>query len=51
MCDRSGFLIHGDSFSHPGDASDGCIILSRPEREAIVRTGIKLLYVTDTLSH
>jgi hypothetical protein len=50
MCGRSGFLIHGDSVSHPGDASDGCIILSRAEREAIVKSGIKLLCVTDHIS-
>jgi hypothetical protein len=37
MCGRSGFLIHGDSISHPGDASDGCIIFSRAERQAIVK--------------
>ena len=28
MFGRSGFLIHGDSKEHPGDASEGCIILS-----------------------
>ncbi len=32
---RSGFLIHGDSVKAPGTASHGCIILSRPAREAI----------------
>jgi Protein of unknown function (DUF2778) len=47
MCGRSNFLIHGDSISHPGNASEGCIILSRSEREAIVKTGLKLLRVTD----
>jgi hypothetical protein len=50
MCGRSNFLIHGDSVSHPGDASEGCIILSRSEREAIVKTGLKLLIVTDHIS-
>jgi hypothetical protein len=50
MCGRGGFLIHGDSISHPGDASDGCIILTRPEREAIVKTGSKMLIVVDTIS-
>jgi hypothetical protein len=44
-------LIHGDSISHPGDASDGCIIFSRAEREAIVKTGLKLLFVTNVVSH
>jgi hypothetical protein len=50
MCGRSGFLIHGDSISHPGNASDGCIILTRPEREAIVKTGLKLLIIVDAIS-
>lgn len=35
MFGRSEFLIHGDSASHPGKASEGCIILPRPTREAI----------------
>jgi len=50
MCGRSGFLIHGDSISHPGNASDGCIILTRPEREAIVKTGLTLLIVVEAIS-
>ena len=36
---RSGFLIHGDSASHPGAASHGCIILARPIREQIWALG------------
>jgi hypothetical protein len=32
---RSGFLIHGDSLEHPGQASEGCIILSRLARHII----------------
>jgi hypothetical protein len=32
---REGFLIHGDSRSHPGEASEGCIILDRTIRERI----------------
>jgi hypothetical protein len=39
MFDRSGFLIHGDSKEHPGLASQGCIILGRPFREAIWASG------------
>lgn len=35
MFGRSGFLIHGDSASHPGEASEGCIILPRAVRETI----------------
>jgi hypothetical protein len=32
---RSGFYIHGDSFEHPGNASHGCIILSRAIRNHV----------------
>jgi hypothetical protein len=36
---RSGFRIHGDSINAPGAASHGCIILGRPDREAIWASG------------
>lgn len=39
MFGRSGFLIHGDSISHPGMASRGCIILERAIREQIAASG------------
>lgn len=42
---RSGFLIHGDSFEHPGEASEGCIVLGRMLRLAIVGSGDDLLQV------
>jgi hypothetical protein len=29
---RSGFLMHGDSVSHPGDASRGCVVMPRYAR-------------------
>ena len=45
MFGRSAFLIHGDSLSHPGNASEGCIILARAQRETMVTTGVKLLFV------
>ena len=35
MFGRSGFLIHGDSIAHLGEASDGCIILDKATRKAI----------------
>lgn len=35
MFGRSGFLIHGDSKQHPGEASHGCIILPRVVRELV----------------
>jgi hypothetical protein len=39
MHGRDGFLIHGDSHSHPGEASLGCIVLQRQIREAIWDSG------------
>lgn len=35
MYGRSGFFIHGDSYSHPGLASEGCIIMPYVVREVI----------------
>lgn len=35
MHDRGGFYIHGDSASHPGEASEGCIVLSHDIRNLI----------------
>lgn len=43
---RSGFLIHGDSIEHPGEASNGCIILPRQTRERINQSLDKSLLVT-----
>ena len=47
MFDRGGFLIHGDSVEHPGEASEGCIVLPRPARERIAESlaGDNLLQV------
>jgi hypothetical protein len=42
---RGGFLIHGDSIAHPGEASHGCIILPHEVREAIWNSGIRELEV------
>lgn len=39
MFGRSGFLIHGDNIHLPGTASHGCIIQSRPVREAVWTSG------------
>lgn len=44
---RTGFLIHGDSKSDPGNASLGCIIASRAIREAWRQSGDKELTVTE----
>lgn len=46
MCGRSGFLIHGDSIAHTGQASHGCIILPRSVREQIAASGDDELEVT-----
>ena len=42
---RSGFLCHGDSYGHPGQASHGCIVLNRHVREAIAASHDQLLKV------
>lgn len=36
---RSGFLIHGDSLEHPGEASKGCVILDRATRTRVYQSG------------
>ncbi len=36
---RTHFLIHGDSIRHPGNASEGCIVLDRAARQAIATSG------------
>ena len=35
---RSGFLIHGDSLEHPGEASEGCIVLPLATRQMIAKS-------------
>jgi len=39
MYGRSSFFMHGDSSEHPGLASHGCIVLSRPMREHFWNSG------------
>jgi hypothetical protein len=46
MWGRSGFLIHGDSVSNPGTASEGCIIMPRPIRNRINASGDFFVKVT-----
>lgn len=43
---RSGFLIHGDSIAHPGEASEGCIILSHSIRQQVSESACRELIVT-----
>jgi hypothetical protein len=45
MYGRSGFLIHGDSKEHPGQSSEGCIILPRAIREIVWNSGDHELHV------
>ncbi len=45
MYGRSDFGIHGDSKAHPGQASQGCIVLSRDVREQIWNSGDRKLEV------
>jgi len=44
---RSAFLIHGDSLSRPGTASQGCIILPYAVRLFVASSGEVELVVTD----
>ena len=46
MYGRWGFLIHGDNATMDHTASHGCIILTRPVREAIWGTGDARFTVT-----
>jgi hypothetical protein len=53
MCNprRTGFFIHGDSSEHPGDASQGCIIMSHSTRQKIASSADAVLVVIgDALS-
>ncbi|HZC21755.1 MAG TPA: tlde1 domain-containing protein [Candidatus Binatia bacterium] len=42
---RSGFLMHGDSREHPGNASHGCVVLPRAVREQVWNSGDRALEV------
>jgi Protein of unknown function (DUF2778) len=44
---RSHFLIHGDSRQHPGEASQGCIVLSRTARNRVATSGDTQLTVVE----
>lgn len=45
MFGRSGFMLHGDSIAHPGDASEGCVIMARSIREYVWASGDRELQV------
>jgi hypothetical protein len=42
---RTGFLMHGDSIESPGCASQGCVIMPRPIREQVWKSGDRDLQV------
>ncbi len=35
MFGRSGFFMHGDSLAHPGQSSEGCIVMPEDVRELV----------------
>lgn len=43
---RSGFLVHGDSMGHPGEASQGCIVVPMVARIGLWHSGDRRLEVT-----
>lgn len=45
MFGRSAFYCHGDSLTHPGEASEGCIIMPRFARQAIWSSSDHVLQV------
>nr|WP_123336389.1 DUF2778 domain-containing protein [Erwinia sp. JUb26] len=45
MHGRNLFRIHGDSREHPGEASEGCIILGPDARREIINSIDKTLIV------
>lgn len=47
MFGRSAFLIHGDSVSKPGTASQGCVIQPRAVRERVWASGDRELEVVE----
>jgi hypothetical protein len=47
MYGRAGFLIHGDNVHHPGEASEGCIILDHDLRVQMATSGDVLVVVED----
>ncbi len=49
MFGRASFLIHGDSYEHPGLASHGCIVMPRAIREAVWNSGDHWLRVESGL--
>jgi hypothetical protein len=44
---RTDLRAHGDSRKHPGEASQGCVVLPRPVRERIRDAGCRLFWVIE----
>lgn len=44
---RSGFLIHGDSRKHPGNASEGCIVVPPEIRTLINQSSDRIIEVVN----
>lgn len=47
MFGRSGFYMHADSLQHPGDASEGCIVMPYAGRVAVAIHPDRLLEVVE----
>jgi len=47
MLGRSGFFIHADSIAHPGQASEGCIVMPNDARCTIARSRDRVLAVVE----
>lgn len=46
---RSAFMCHGDSIPHPGEASEGCIVLPRFARQRLWESGVHVIEVISGL--
>lgn len=47
MDGRSGFFMHGDSIAHPGDGSEGCVIMPPAVRTVVWESGDHELTVVE----
>ncbi|HWE51390.1 MAG TPA: tlde1 domain-containing protein [Bryobacteraceae bacterium] len=45
MFGRSAFFLHADSITHPGEASEGCIVMARDVRQRVFASADKDLRV------
>ena len=47
MFGRSGFFMHADSISHPGQASEGCIVMPLNVRQQVATSSDRRLQVIE----